>query len=303
MRASLATLVLVAALVTPFAQAQVPTLCQAPNVSIAPARLDLASGQAAWVNVTVRNNNAGNFPGAGELEIAPPPGFAAEPMSAQFPSLAGGSQAVVAVKVTALDTAPAGTTRQLTAVATIVCGQGQISQESAPTEATSDLVVAPGGETGLDGVLGVLTRPVTVAIGGLALVILVGAVALKGRREGFGLVCPEPRKSLRPGRGTSFPLEVVNRAGATDTATFEVAEIPEGWTAFTALPEVQLGPREARTLWLMVRAPVGAPAGTKAEVRVRAKSKSHPKRASELVLHAEVHESAPEGEGAAAATG
>lgn len=116
-------------------------------------------------------------------------------------------------------------------------------------------------------------------IAGLVLIGLAVAIPLAMRRKKSGVVadCPEPLKMVRAGRGTSFPIEIRNASKDPATAQFEVGAVPEGWSAFMPLPEVQLAAREARSLWLMVRSPNEAQVGDAVEVELRLRD---PKRAS-----------------------
>lgn len=293
MRAHL--VVLAALLLVPVAAAQFPVpVCPTPSVAFDPERLDLAPGASGEFEVTA--TNPGQIPVSITVEYTAPPGFAVDPPTSENGNVPAGQFVTNTVRITALANAPVGTTRQVTAEATATCGTGPAAQQSAAASATADLVVVPAAPSPGEGLLGAATQPAVLAIGGLALVLLVGAVALKSRREGFGVACPEAEKMLRPGRGTSFPLEVQNRSGAPDTAQFTVSDVPDGWTAFTALPEIQLGPRETRTLWLMVRAPATAPEGTEAVLRVTATSRAHPTKSNGVTVKAAVKDEAPANE-------
>lgn len=293
MRALVLLALVMVTLLAPSVAAQLPVaVCAAPTVAFDPARLDLAPGASGTFNVTMTNANA-QIPATLDATYAAPPGFAVDPTTSSNAGVAGGASATTRVTITALSGAPVGTTRQVTADVTATCGTGPAAQASAVTQATGDVVVVQGAPSDAQNLLAAVTQPAVLAIGGLVLVLLVGAVALKSRREGFGLACPEPAKTLRPGRGTSFPLEVQNRSSAPDTAALAVSDVPDGWTAFTALPEIQLGPRETRTLWLMVRAPAAAAEGTEAVLRVTATSRAHPTKGTGVSVKAEVKDEAP----------
>lgn len=108
-------------------------------------------------------------------------------------------------------------------------------------------------------------------IAGVVLIGLASIIPFAMRRKKTGVVadCPEPLKIVRPGRGTSFPIEIRNPSKAAATAQFEVGPVPEGWSAFMPLPEVQLAARESRSLWLMVRSPQEAKVGETVDVELR----------------------------------
>jgi uncharacterized membrane protein len=75
---------------------------------------------------------------------------------------------------------------------------------------------------------------------------------------------------VRAGRGASFPIQVRNASPQNVKYELAVGPVPQGWSAFLPLPDVQLAPREARGLWLMVRSPPDAQNGDAAEVEVSA---------------------------------
>lgn len=119
--------------------------------------------------------------------------------------------------------------------------------------------------------LGSLDLPIETLIAAIVLVGIATALPLAMRRKRGGIVadCPEPLKMVKPGRGTSFPIELRNGAKEPVSATFEVGPVPEGWSAFMPLPEVQLASRESRSLWLMVRSPPTAAQGDVVDVELR----------------------------------
>lgn len=67
--------------------------------------------------------------------------------------------------------------------------------------------------------------------------------------------CEEPEREVVAGRGTSFPVVLRNKSSEPAHVTLEVTEVEEGWSALTTLPDLELGPKESRTLYMMVRAP------------------------------------------------
>lgn len=110
----------------------------------------------------------------------------------------------------------------------------------------------------------------------IAAIILVGLAsvvpfALRRKKGGIIADCPEPLKMVKPGRGTSFPIELRNPGKDQVVTRFEVGPVPEGWSAFMPLPEVQLAGREARSFWLMVRSPASAAQGDAVDIELRLK--------------------------------
>lgn len=137
--------------------------------------------------------------------------------------------------------------------------------------------------------LGALNVPLEYLVAGIVLVGLATAIPLAMRRNKGGIVadCPEPLKMVKPGRGTSFPIELRNGAKEPSSAQFEVGPVPEGWSAFMPLPEVQLAGREARSLWLMVRSPANAAQGDAVDVELRLRD-ARGKNGSVVKVRAEV---------------
>lgn len=158
-------------------------------------------------------------------------------------------------------------------------------------EVTASMPLAVAAPSGFRFDLGALAEvPPLLFVGAFAGVLIVGGAVLASRRRGagFGAKCPEPEKSLRAGRGASFPLEIANRGKERDTARFEVGAVPQGWSAFMALPELLLAAGESRTIWLMVRAPTDAQVGSHSVLTVTVRSKEHPRYESKLSVKASV---------------
>jgi hypothetical protein len=155
-------------------------------------------------------------------------------------------------------------------------------------------VVLSVQEQGGLGFLNGLDFPLEYLVAGIVLiVVLVTGVVLFARRRsgpaGALLSCPEPLKPVKPGKGTSFPVELRNPGDKPARLTLNVGAVPEGWSAFLPLPEIQLAGREARSLWLMVRAPPSAQPGQTVDVEVSATDPARPgERARSMRVRAEV---------------
>lgn len=176
----------------------------------------------------------------------------------------------------------------------VPCPQNACTTQAQPAGATVRLGQPEGGGLpGLDG----FNLPLEYLVAGVVLVGVATAIPLLLRKRGGGFVadCPEPLKMVRPGRGTSFPIEVRNTSGDAITAQFDIGPVPEGWTAFMPLPEVQLAPKEARSLWLMVRSPSEASAGEAVDVEVRLRNPARPDNASSVKVRAEVDPTVADG--------
>lgn len=97
-------------------------------------------------------------------------------------------------------------------------------------------------------------------------VLVAGAVvgvpaAYQARGPKVEATVEESEKDVIAGRGTSFPVTLKNKAKDAVPVKLEVVDVEEGWSALTTLPDLELGARETRTVYLMVRAPEDAMPG------------------------------------------
>ncbi len=83
--------------------------------------------------------------------------------------------------------------------------------------------------------------------------------------------CEEPEREVVAGRGTSFPIVLRNKASEAAHVSLEVTDVKEGWSALTTLPDLELGPKESRTIYMMVRAPDQARSGDMCVAKLQAK--------------------------------
>lgn len=83
----------------------------------------------------------------------------------------------------------------------------------------------------------------------------------RGRGARIEASVEESEKDVIAGRGTSFPVTLKNLSKDPVPVKLEVAEVQEGWSALTTLPDLEMGPRETRTVYMMVRAPAEAKPG------------------------------------------
>lgn len=82
--------------------------------------------------------------------------------------------------------------------------------------------------------------------------------------------CEEPERDVVAGRGTSFPIVLRNKASEAVHVALEVTDVKEGWSALTTLPDLELGPKESRTIYMMVRAPDQARSGDMCVAKLQA---------------------------------
>lgn len=266
-------LLTVALLALPSAVAQVPAVPQAcgpitiPNAPEAPA--PIAKGTSTTVRVTVANGGQVSatvsvtalVDKAGWTVTAPDPAAIAPGARGAFDfTVAAGDSATGDVLVSFSASGACQTPQG------VPCPGGQCN---AGTQNTQVLVpLEPERGFTLPGIEGASPE---LLIAGIVLIGLATIIPFAMRRKKTGIVaeCPEPLKMIRAGRGTSFPIEICNSSKDAATAQFEVGPVPEGWSAFMPLPEVQLAAREARSLWLMVRSPQEAKVGEAVEVELR----------------------------------
>jgi uncharacterized membrane protein len=179
----------------------------------------------------------------------------------------------------------------LTVVAHVACAAGPIPIPVANQTVTAQsTITTQAAANPVEGALATIL-PFAPAIAAIILLVVIlggGAAFMRSRRRGLAVQTPEPLKSVGPGRGASFPLVLENRSTHQDVARFDLGTVPEGWSAFTALPEVTLVPAERRTVWVMVRAPADARDGTRVPVTVNVRSETYPQQVETRTVTAEV---------------
>lgn len=298
----LPALVLVLSLV-PLAAAQVPSApapCGPLYATATSPAAGAAPGQRADVTLSVQNNGTRGVDVTVSIND-PPAGWRLDNAEDQTQTIGGQSSGTFTF--TAIPSAQATGDYEVSFQVSGACAlpapgvpcPPNACTTTAPPVGTRVALSAPSGG-GLPG-LGSLGFPLEYLVAGVVLVGVAATIPFLLRKKGGGFVadCPEPLKMVRPGRGTSFPIEVRNASADPLTAQFEIGPVPEGWTAFMPLPEVQLAGKEARSLWLMVRSPATARQGETADVEVRLRSAARPGLTATLRVRAEVDPSASEG--------
>jgi hypothetical protein len=297
----LPALVLVLSLV-PLAAAQAPAAACGPIAATATSPTGAFSpGQRAEITVAVQNNGTRGVDTTVSIS-EPTAGWRIDNPDDQTQTIANGGTGTFSFTV--LPTADATVDLQVTFQVAGACAlpapglpgcPAGVCTTSAPAVGAAVRLATPSGG-GLPG-LGDLDFPLEYLVAGVVLVGVAVTIPFLLRRKPGGFVadCPEPLKMVRPGRGTSFPIDVRNASADPLTAQFEIGPVPEGWTAFMPLPEVQLAGKEARSLWLMVRSPATAREGEVADVEIRLRSEARPDLAATLRVRAEVNPAAAEG--------
>lgn len=269
-------LVAFAAIALPVAEAQSPS-CAKLTLTHAPASVNVLAGGEGQLTFTAKNEApTPPLPGADlalSLRVSvTPTGWTATAAKSAFTVKSGESQTIV-VTVRSPENAPADQRATVDVVADGACafnGNSSPAGQVSARDSAQALVEAPPGALGLPAdvlpILGVLLAVATIGI---------VAVAITRRKPAvFAVTAPEPSKGVRAGRGASFPLVVANKGRASDTVSCSIGAVPEGWAAFMTTPEAELNAGETRTLYLMARAPAGAPEGTEASLAVTVRSRA-----------------------------
>jgi uncharacterized membrane protein len=116
------------------------------------------------------------------------------------------------------------------------------------------------------------------------------------RRRGakIATACEDSEREVQPGRGTSYPIELTNEGSEAISIDLEVTDVQEGWSALTTLPNLELGPDETRTVYMMVRAPEEAKPGDLCVAKLGVTPEDGP--TEEIKTLTRVDEDAPEDE-------
>ena len=290
----LAALVVLLILALPPAVAQIPSsVCGPLNIPSPSAPPAVSNGGEASVDVTVENNGridalvtvtASTSTAGWTITASPDPATVTAGQSKVFTfTLTAGSAANLAATVAFAANGACNPPAPLPACTQSQCTANANGQVVVPYKAPSGFQFPDLSKIGLN------VGPEYI-IAAIVLIGLATAIPFAMRRKKTGVVaaCPEPLKMVRAGRGTSFPIEIRNGSKDAATAQFEVGPVPEGWSAFMPLPEVQLASREARSLWLMVRSPQGAAVGDAVDVELRLRDPKHAKNGSVVKVRAEV---------------
>ncbi|MDX1610790.1 MAG: hypothetical protein R3185_00375 [Candidatus Thermoplasmatota archaeon] len=205
--------------------------------------------------------NTGNLDAEGTFSVltSPPPGWFWDTQDQQV-NVASGS--TTQVSLTALYEGPQERPAELRVRITNVACSGPLAGAGVngqPTDPVSLSFSAAPGASPADGgdtlwpwaLFGVIVVGTAVAI----------PVYYRRGRANVEAFCEDPEREVVAGRGTSFPVVLRNKAGEAAHVSLDVADVKEGWSALTTLPDLELGPKESRTLYMMVRAPDTAKPG------------------------------------------
>lgn len=288
------------ALAAPLAAAQIPGVPPGCGPLEATVTVPAALAPGERGDVTISVENAGNF--VATVTVAAnvaDAGWSLVDSADQTGDVPAGGSASFTYSVTPAEGAAETATVNFSVSGTCnppvgACPQGAC--DAAPVNQSGTVTLRPAEGLRFPGLENV-DFPVEYLIAGIVLVGIAAAIPflLRKKKGDVAADCPEPLKMVRPGRGTSFPIELRNPGAEPATARFEVGPLPEGWSAFMPLPEVQLAARETRNLWLMVRAPAEAATGAMADIELRLRSGADAKAPARLVrVRAEVNPSAAE---------
>lgn len=282
----------------PEGTAQLPVSPCGPLEATAVPPGPLAAGESGTLTLTIMNRGESSVRATASLNIQES-GWQFDAEAANAVTIAPGGSQALPFQVRATDPTEADATAVLAASGVCLtpagtdCALPQCQLQAPAVTTRVQYRAAEGLQIpGLQD----LSFPPEYLIASLVLVGLVAAIIALSRRptRGISADCPEPLKLIRPGRGASFPIAIRNAGGESQTAQLEVGSVPEGWSAFMPLPDVQLAPRESRSIFLMVRAPEEAEDGDAVDVEVTVRPQTSSGKSSQLRVRAEVKESASE---------
>ncbi len=284
--AVLFALTLVLPLAAHGAQAQLGGTCGPVSIATTPEEVSLEPGGNATVDVAVTND--GSLDGSARLDLSVPQGWDVQPAERTFGLAAGATETVTVTVKASTDADRFSPPYNLDATASLDCGAAGASD---PATATVGLALdtggGAGGTGGDDGGPGLGTAGL-VFLGAVAVLTVLGALPWVQSRRALRVEAKEPLLGVEPGEGVSFPVEVENRGKEPDTVRFDMDGVPDGWSAFIAVPSLDLDAGEHRTLWVLVRSPPDARAGDVATVNVHAASETHSERSVTVDLTAKV---------------
>lgn len=285
-----ATLLFALLLLAPVAMAQIPSACGPVPLTAPASPAPVEGGQGASLVVTVANS--GSVTATVTVSASTTSSGWTLDETEQTQDVAAGGEGEFTFRLTASPEATGDATVNFASSGSCDPPVGPGLQATGSNGSVVVLLAAPEGFRipGLDAI----PFPLEYLVGGIVLVGIATAIPFFMRRapRGVAATCPEPLKMVKPGRGTSFPIELRNHGAEQTTAQFEVGPVPEGWSAFMPLPEVQLAGKESRSLWLMVRSPQGAAVGQAADVELRLRGAQG--KPALVRVRAEVAASAPE---------
>lgn len=277
-------------LMLPTAAGQGPATCSPAVLDQPTPGIDVAPGAEGRVAFGVTNPN--RTPATADIRLNPAYGGWTWSPDRTTVSLGAGANATVTLLLAApADAATGHRAVSITVEVVLRCdvaGLATAGTSGAAAIGFDAFLAGPPPSRG-DGGAGGFDAFELIVLG--ALVVSAGTAATlvaRQTRKGFRVRTEEQEKPVEAGRGASFPVTVENLATGPDTAILDVSAVPDGWNAFMAMPEVPLAGREARQLWVMVRAPPGAEPGERVDVRVDVRSKAAPGKASSATLTAVV---------------
>lgn len=208
------------------------------------------------------------------ITVTAPPGWSAV-ASNPTPVLDGRAPVLNAISVVAPARGTGVTEGEVVVTVETVC-------EGAEEGATASAAIRVEVEPLSRGLVGLLA-----SLGVAGVVVLLG-IGVVSRLAGVGVTSAEPDRVVAPGATASFRIVVENKRTVPERVTLAVGALPAGWSVVVPAPELDLEPREEKEVWLAVRAPVDARAGTETDVVVHAALKEEPRRAAAIVLRARV---------------
>lgn len=242
--------------------------CRPPILSFQEVPRPFAPGSSVAIQFAIENPNGPHVDAVrATVTTTAPAGWSATVAQREL-TMAPNDWEVDVLALTAPNRGSGQAAGSITLLVTFVCTNGEI-QTSASTTQTIDVEISQ------------LSVPWPLVLGAFA--VLASGVAILGARRlrrGVSVTVSPEEKPVEPGKSAKFTVTVHNRRGKPQRLTFLATGVPEGWTTHLALEDVELEPGEEKALWVLLKAPPAAIAGTVAEVALRLES---PRGAGESV--------------------
>ncbi len=275
------------------AMAQVPQLPTQPDVNLTAQTqtATVAAGECVTYSITVANRGDDEVPFPLDEEVrfdltTPPSGWRVSETPSPQP-LDRGERTAVQVRLCA-DDVSGGDSARVTLTATITNSLDEEDDDSVSLSATVEQEELFGIPWDFP--------PWILWVVLIALGVMLASVVLTRKKSAGGvtLSCDQSNKEVMAGRGTSFPLKILNESRSKDVVSLTTSPVPHGWDTFLPIVDVPLEAGDEQTVWISVKSPEDAQDGAHVTVKVWARSSASAGEQASLDLTVTVR--APGGE-------
>lgn len=256
-RAALILPLLLVLLAPPAAAQEQAEACRAPVLSLQQPPGDFEPGEATSLLFAIENPNGAPVEAVrATVTTSAPAGWTATTAQREL-TLGPRNVSLNAIAVAAPNRGTGVASGNITMLVTFVCTRGDI-QTSASAAAVLEVRISE------------FRAPWPIVLGAFSLLAV--GVALMGYRRlrrGVAILPTQSERTVEPGKSVKYTFVVENRRGRPQRFHLLPVGVPEGWTIHLALENVELEPGEEKTLWAILKAPPGAPAGTDVHVTLR----------------------------------